>query len=323
MPSCTGPLQSAKAIATDIKLAHSVFALPFAVLGAFMAGPTPTAHRDLWFQFIGKLLLVIACMVLARTWAMILNRLADRSIDARHERTKGRAFASGRVRPGVGWVVAIACAAGFVAVTWVFDYSYGNPWPLRLSLPVLAWLALYSWSKRFTWLCHLVLGVALAMSPIAAALAVRPQSVLETPALWWLAGFVMLWVAGFDIVYALQDEEFDRAEGLNSIPAKVGTVGAVWAARGAHALALLSLLAAWTSHSDLRGLFGIAAGVVALTLAVEHAVLARSTRAGQRPRLHMAFFTANGIMGLLLGTAGVADMLLAPTPLIIVTFNIF
>lgn len=303
------------AVASDIKIAHSVFALPFAVFGAFLAGPASEAQPagNAWWVFTGKLALVVGCMVLARTWAMLINRLVDRKIDAEHERTKGRVFAAGRAPSVLGWTLAALCAAGFVGLTFLFRALFDKPnsWPLFLSIPVLAFLAFYSWTKRFTWLCHAVLGLALAISPVAAALAVRPEALLNTPTLWWSAAFVALWVAGFDIIYALQDEEFDRSKGLRSIPAKLGAAGAVWAARMAHGMALVTILAAWTSHTSLGWLFGAAAALAAGLLALEHTLLARSAKGeGAKPRLHMMFFTINGVVSIILGAAGCADLVL-------------
>lgn len=309
-----------RAVAADIKLAHSVFALPFAVLGAFLArGASATGEEGArsaareWWNFLWQLALVVACMVLARTWAMLVNRLADRRLDAENERTKGRAFASGRVGPVLGWTLAGAAAGLFIAACGVFLWLFKNPWPLYLSPLVLAWLAFYSYTKRFTAACHLVLGVSLALSPIAAAIAVRPEAILSTPTLWWLAGFVALWVAGFDMIYAIQDEAFDRTKGLHSIPAKIGPYGAVWAARTLHGMSMVALLASWTS--DVRLGWWYAAGVVMVfaLLVVEHVVLARSGRGtGEKPRLHAFFFTLNGVVSLAMGAAGVADLLTGP-----------
>jgi 4-hydroxybenzoate polyprenyltransferase len=295
-------------IAADIKLAHSVFALPFAVLGAFMAGPRPGAAPSAWTQFAVKLGIVVVCMVLARTWAMLVNRLVDRRIDAANARTARRVFAAGSLRPSQGWLVALACAALFIAATGLFWWFFANPWPLYLSVPVLAWISFYSFTKRFTALCHLFLGGALAASPLAAAIAIDPES-LRTAALWWLAGFVLLWVAGFDVIYALQDEAFDREKGLSSIPARLGSRGAQWAARGLHLGAALMLAAAWTSHGRLNVLFGAGVAIVLGLLVLEHAIVAASARRGLAG-LNMAFFTVNGVVSCVLGALGVADLLL-------------
>lgn len=298
-------------LASDIKLAHSVFALPFAIFGAFLAGfggPSPMP----WPRFAGVLVLILLCMVLARTWAMLVNRLLDRRIDAQNPRTAKRVFAAGSVSAAKGWVIAAGCAAGFVLVCAGFQWLFHNRWPVILSVPVLAWLAFYSITKRFTALCHLVLGVALALSPVAAAIAVRPESLGATPSLWWTAAFVTAWVAGFDIIYALQDEQFDRGAGLSSIPAALGASGAAWVARGLHLVAIGALLSVWTSNRHLGPLFAGAIVAVAGLLVVEHGLLAASFRgaASRRPGLHMAFFTLNGVMSCLVGAAGCADILM-------------
>lgn len=296
-----GPLGSLVVAAGDIKLAHSIFALPFAILGAFLARPADEA----WPRFAAQAAIVVACMVCARTWAMLINRLVDRDIDAENVRTRGRAVASGRLSVTTGWVLAGLAAAAFVGATALFQVFFGNWWPLWLSVPVLAWIAFYSFTKRFTALCHLFLGGALGISPVAAAIAVRPEAVLHTPALWWLAAFVVLWVAGFDVIYALQDMEFDQRRGLFSIPAALGERGAIWAARALHAVAFVVLLAAWTSHAKLAWLFASGMGVVAFVLIMEHVIVARRGRAG----IPMAFFTLNGVVSCVLGVAGCVDLL--------------
>lgn len=298
----------AGAMARDIKLAHSVFALPFAVLGAFLA--RKTEWPGTW-GFVGQLGLVVACMVSARTWAMLVNRLVDRGIDARNPRTSGRAFASGRVSAASGWAAALLAAGVFVAGASMFGVLYGNWWPARLAAPVLAWIGFYSLTKRFTALCHVVLGVSLAASPVAAAIAVNPSSVIEplwppsVPSVWLLGLMVAAWVAGFDIIYSLQDVEVDRREGLRSVPARLGVRGAIWTSRGLHALALVFLAGAWAADGTLGWLFGAAVVLVGALLVMEHVVLARRGQAG----LDMAFFTLNGVVACVLGAAGLVDLL--------------
>lgn len=297
-----GLAQAAKVALSDIKLAHSIFALPFAILAAFAARPP----QSTWSTFAGQLVIVLACMILARTWAMLVNRLADRDIDARNERTARRALASGRLSPAQGWAIALTCAAMFVIGAAMFWLFFSNRWPSLLSIPVLAWIAFYSFTKRFTWLCHLFLGGALAASPIAAAIAIDPASLSRTPMLWSLAGMVALWVAGFDVIYAIQDMEVDRREGLSSIPARLGLHGALWTSRVLHAAAFALLVLAWRSDTRLGALFGAALVPIAGLLVLEHLVLARRGKAG----LNMAFFTLNGIVSCLLGVAGCADILI-------------
>jgi len=297
--------------ASDIKLSHSVFALPFALLAAVVARPESEGWRESGI----KVALVVVCMVLARTWAMLVNRLADAAIDRENPRTAGRAFASGRLGMGEGWAMAWGSAAGFVAVAAMFGVLFANWWPAWLAAPVLAWIALYSWMKRVTWACHLVLGTALAASPVAAAIAVDPGAVglaggaglageVGAAMVWWLAGMVVLWVAGFDVIYALQDVEFDRSRGLFSVPASLGVPAAIWISRAMHAGAWVMLVMAWRSEPRFGVVFGVAVVLVAGLLAAEHAVLARRGKAG----LEMAFFTLNGVVSVVVGVLGCVDV---------------
>jgi len=286
--------------ATDIKLTHSVFALPFAILGAVLARPLD----ERWGVSAQKLALVVVAMVLARTWAMLVNRIADARIDAENPRTARRAVASGRLPARQAKLFAAACALLFVGVCAAFWLLFKNPWPVALCVPVLAWLALYSFAKRFTAACHLLLGTALAISPIAACLAVNPPHALH-PSILLLAGFVALWVAGFDVLYALQDEAFDRAKGLYSIPAWLGANRAAWVSRAMHAGAAACLFFAWRSEPRFGALFAAAVALAAVLLVIEHLVLIRRGLAG----LPMAFFTINGCVSLAVGTAGVIDAL--------------
>lgn len=294
-------LARAGLIAGDIKLAHSVFALPFALLGYFLARDPATGG------LLVRLVLIVACMVLARTWAMVVNRLADRGFDAENPRTRRRVFASGRLGVGDGIAALAACAVLFQLAAGLFWVVDGNAWPAILALPVLGWIAFYSFTKRFSVLCHLFLGSALAASPLAAAIAAGPARLVDTPGLWWLSGMVLLWVAGFDVVYALQDIEFDRARGLRSIPQRLGWRGAVWVSRLLHAGAVVCLVLAWRADARLGPLFAPAMGLVVGLLIAEHVVLSRRGLAG----LPMAFFTLNGLISLVLGAAGIADILRA------------
>lgn len=310
----------------DIKLAHTVFALPFAVLAAFLVAPRGNEGAITWGAFSGQLGLVVVCMVCARTWAMVVNRLADHRFDAANPRTARRAIPGGRVTVWQGWMVALAAAALFWASAGLFWVFYGNAWPAMLAVPVLAWIALYSYTKRFTMLCHLFLGSALAVSPIAAAIAVGGMDVflgggtitnaqgLPAVTLWvpragasilLVALFVMLWVAGFDVAYALQDLDFDKRVGLRSIPARLGVRGALWVSRALHLAAFASLVLVARSGEFGPAFTGATIAVGAL-LVFEHAVLARRGIAG----LPMAFFTVNGIISVTVALAGVADILM-------------
>lgn len=306
-----GPLARAGLAMRDIKLAHSVFALPFAVLGAFLAAPRHDKFGHILLgRFAGMLALVVACMFFARTWAMLVNRVADARIDAANPRTARRAFAAGALTRRDGAMLLAASACGFLLCCAGFGLAFGNWWPLTLGVPVLAWVGFYSFTKRFTFLCHVFLGGALAASPLAAAIAVGGVEALGPgtgPALWWLAGMVLLWVAGFDVIYALQDLDYDRSVGLNSVPARFGWRGAAWISRTMHAAAFACLVGAWRAGDALGPVFGGAVVLVGCVLAFEHVVLARRGHAG----IPMAFFTLNGVVSVALGLAGVADVLAA------------
>lgn len=296
-------------IAADIKIAHSVFALPFAILAAFMAAIPPLATGASspfdWRRFIGQLVLIILAMILARTVAMLANRWIDREIDQRNPRTAQRALASGRLPPAAAIIAIAACAIAFMLVCSAFGLFYGNWWPAILGLPVLAWISAYGYLKRFTALCHIYLGSSLALSPIAAAIAIDPRAVTQ-PGLWLLGGMVLCWVAGFDIIYALQDVEADRAQRLHSLPSRLGVGNAMWISRVLHALAAACLFALALVDHRLGALFLVGAGIASALLLYEHLTVAR----WGTTRIAMAFFTLNGVISCLLGTLGVIDLTL-------------
>jgi len=288
----------------DIKLAHSVFALPFAFLAAFLAARgVPT---------VAQLVLILLCMVVARTYAMLANRLVDRDFDAANPRTAGRALPAGRLQPRDVRLAIGFCALALLAAAAMFGVLEGNWFPLIFAPLVLLWLGLYGYAKRYTLLAHFVLGVALALSPLAAGLAVHPPYLAE-PTLWLLAAFVALWVGGFDIIYAMQDIEVDRRLGLHSIPARLGRPGALISAKAAHLLALLALVFTHRLTPALHttqaipgrevSFFLIGLLIVTGLLLIEH-------RAASRDRFTMAFFTLNGLISLLLAALGITDVLL-------------
>ncbi|MEM9752389.1 MAG: UbiA-like polyprenyltransferase [Planctomycetota bacterium] len=296
------------ALGRDIKLSHTVFALPFALWAAVLAAAS-VDRRPAWTEAI----LVLLCMILARTFAMTVNRLADAGFDAQNPRTAGRAIPAGRMTRRFAAGAIAATAIGFVAAAAGFWIFRGNPWPLLLAPAVLALLASYSFAKRFTALCHVLLGVALASSPIAAAIAIEP-SYLGQSTVWWIAGFVATWVAGFDVIYALADRDVDRQLGLHAIPARFGTNGAVWIARALHVVSLVSLGQAGWGSASLGLATQLAAIAVAVLLITEHVLVAsaltkRKTDAAgkEAPLLHHAFFTVNGVVSLTLGAAGMID----------------
>lgn len=286
------------AVARDIKLSHTIFALPFALLATFLAAGLVQRLPSL-----GEFGLILLCMVLARTFAMAVNRWADAGIDAQNARTLGRALPSGRVQRSTVLAIAGLCAAGFIKACVLFWLVFDNLWPAALSIPVLLVLAGYSFTKRFTWVCHLVLGFALALSPVAAAIAIEP-GYLAQPTVWLLSAMVLAWVAGFDILYALQDTDADRELGLYSIPSRLGVGPALWISRGLHLCAAAALSATALVSAQLGTLFASAAGAAVALLLLEHLLVA----GGETKRLNMAFFTVNGVISLLLGAAGIIDI---------------
>jgi len=256
-----------------IKFSHTIFALPFALTGALLAARgLPGGIQVFW---------IILAMVGARTAAMGLNRLIDADIDARNPRTAGRAIPAGLI--GKGMTLAFICAS--LALLLVAAAKL-NPLCLKLSPLAVFFLVLYSYCKRFTALAHVVLGICLAAAPIGAWIAIR--GTLDPPALV-LGGIVLFWVAGFDILYALQDLEFDRAAGLHSIPVALGVNGSLWAARLFH-LVMLALLAMLWLAMGLGSFFMVGIAVVVAMLAYEHWLL----RNGDLTKLDAAFFNMNG-----------------------------
>jgi 4-hydroxybenzoate polyprenyltransferase len=298
------PLAAARVIAADIKLAHSVFALPFALLASFMAAAAPDGQVA-WTRLAGQLALVASAMVLARTAAMLANRLLDRHIDARNPRTAQRALPSGRLGPSTARAALLVSAILFLVVCAAFGVLFGNWWPAALGLPVLAWICAYALLKRFTALCHLYLGSSLALSPLAAALAIHPPALATQPALSLLSSMVLCWVAGFDIIYALQDLEVDRAQGLHSIPVLLGPGLALAASRLLHALAVLCLIGVAWSDPRLGALFSAAVVAVVALLGYEHATV----RAWGEGRAAARVFMVNGIISCLVGALGAVDVL--------------
>ena len=271
-----------------IKFSHTLFALPFAIYAAFLAAdgwPRPAT--------LGKILLA---MIGARSAAMAHNRLADRELDAANPRTARRALPSGAL--SVGFV------RGFLAASILLFLAAAaslNRLTLALSPVALALLLLYSYTKRFTSLSHLVLGLCLGIAPVGAWIAVR-GSFAALPILLGLA--VLFWTAGFDVIYALQDEEHDRRAGLRSIPARFGARRALVGSAIFHAAMVVMLLGVWRLSG--RGAILLAGiGATAAALVYQHAIV----RPGDLSRVNAAFFTANGFVSVTLACCGIADVL--------------
>ncbi len=281
-----------------IRFTHTIFALPFALLAAMMAW-NEGGFR--WQQLLGILL----CMVTARSAAMAFNRLVDRKIDAQNPRTAQRHLPAGILGVGQVTAFALACGFSFVASTLLF---LPNRLPLYLALPVLAFLCGYSYTKRFTSLAHFWLGAALAMSPIAAWIAIRGEQVIQHPGdllpALVLGGAVAAWVAGFDIIYACQDFEFDRKEKLRSIPARLGIAGALRLAAACHALAVAMLAVLPLVYPPFGMLYWAAVVAVAGLLIYEHALV----RPDDLDRVNTAFFKVNAVISMGLLLAGTLDL---------------
>jgi 4-hydroxybenzoate polyprenyltransferase len=267
-----------------IRFSHTVFALPFALTGAALAWKQPPGFQ------LGQLAGILLCMVFARSAAMAFNRLADRRFDAANPRTDRRHLPAGLLTPAAVWLFTAACVAGFILSTTIF-LAYDNPWPLYLSTPVLLFVGAYSYTKRFTVLAHFWLGASLMLAPVAAWIAIRGMTGLLVPAL--LGGAVLFWVAGFDILYACQDVDFDRAARLRSVPAALGVPGALRVALACHAVMLGLLVGLYfAARPDLGAIYLAGVAAVALLLAYEHWLV----RPDDLSRVNQAFLQVNGVI---------------------------
>ncbi len=277
-----------------IKFSHSIFALPFAVLATFLAA---RPRLPSWTQFG----LIVLCMVAARGAAMTFNRLADARIDAANPRTANRPLPTGRISSASAWLFFLAACAFFLLGCAGFWWLDGNAWPLILSIPVIALLCFYSYTKRFTRFSHVVLGATIALAPVAAWIAINPAT-LGAPA-WLLMLAITFWIAGFDLIYACQDVDFDREVGLHSLPAKMSIAAALWSARGCHLVTVAALIAVGLT-AGLGTYYFVGVGFVGVLLIVENALV----HPNDLSRVNLAFFTVNGIVGVVLGGLGVLDI---------------
>ena len=274
-----------------IKFSHTVFALPFALAGALLAARGMPAPEKLFW--------IVLAMVGARTAAMGLNRLIDANIDARNPRTAGRAIPAGLI--GKGMTLGFTLLS--LALLLLAAYRL-NPLCLLLSPLAVLFLVLYSYCKRFTSLAHVVLGICLAAAPIGAWIAIRGS--IDPPALI-LGSAVLFWVAGFDILYALQDLEFDRKAGLHSVPVALGVEGSLWTARVFH-LIMLGLLLGLLVNLGLGAFFMIGILITAGMLLYEHWLL----KDGNLNKLDAAFFNMNGYISVVILVFTAAEVLVSP-----------
>lgn len=264
-----------------IKIEHSIFALPFALVGALLAA-RDAGHLPSWLQIMW----IVVAMVGARSAAMTINRIADLKYDARNPRTASRALPAGQLSVGFAWMFTLAASALLVIAAWQL-----NRLALELSPVALAVLFFYSYTKRFTVLSHFVLGFCLGMSPAAAWIAIRGSLDLR---ILILCAAVTLWVGGFDVLYACQDIEFDKSAGLHSIPKAFGVRGALVVARAMH-IAMVGLLC-WLAQSfHLPWLAWVGIAVVAALLFYEHSLV----KPNDLSKINAAFFTVNGYISLL------------------------
>ena len=332
------PIKMIKTYAGFVKFAHTVFALPFALVGMIVACAVPTGFlfvhqhpeglpragsfdqhaRFMWVT----LTLILLCMVGARSFAMAVNRILDRRIDALNPRTSGREIPAGVLSLPQAWGFAL-----FMALLYFGACALLGPVVLWLSPIPIALMLLYPLTKRFTWFCHLVLGASLGLAPVGAWVAVRtfdpPTWLMADPATglgwaavgellpWLLGGAVALWVAGFDVIYALQDDEFDRELKLHSIPARFGRRGALWISRALHAAsAALFFAFAWVllhpdpvadidtrQYTQLAEWLWAAPALMVAGMAYQHALVKHD----DLRRVNLAFFTVNGVIAVAFG----------------------
>ena len=288
----SGSVSGSKAalFAKLVKVEHSVYALPFAYAGAFLAaGGAPTWSQLLW---------ITLAMVGARSAAMALNRLIDAEVDARNPRTAARELPAGRLGRREVWLFTLVSVSLLVLSAFQLSEPCRYLWPIPLAAFVL-----YPYTKRFTWFCHYALGLTLGLAPAAAWLAVSGR----LGAVPWLLFFAVgLWVGGFDVMYAIFDLDFDRRNGLHSVPVAVGVHGALIVAAVSH-VAAVALLVAVGVVSDLGLVYWVGLAAVTALLAWPHVDIARRGL----DRVGMSFMTVNGAVGLLYGAVVIAATLWA------------
>jgi len=275
---------------TLVKFEHTIFALPFAYVGAFLAvDGVPSAHDLIW---------ITVAMIGARSLAMGLNRLIDAGIDARNPRTATRELPSGQLSEPQVAIFCLVSLGIFLLAVWQLDPIVRWLWPI----PV-AGFVIYPYLKRFTWLSHLWLGAVDGLAPVGAWVAITGQLPLEA---WLLGAAVACWVAGFDCFYALLDLDFDRREGLKSVATAFGVHGAIWAARILHIATVAFLL--WAGELlDVGVFYWLGVAAVAVLLSYEHALV----RPLNLRRLDAAFFFVNGIISLTFFAFVLVDVLVS------------
>jgi 4-hydroxybenzoate polyprenyltransferase len=285
------PLSSARNYFSLVKFSHTIFALPFAVIGFFLGVRAKGTSPD-WSLFVKVLL----CMVFARTAAMAFNRYADRKVDAENERTRSREIPSGIISPFAAITLVILSSLLFIFTA----YSI-NDLCFYLSPVALAIVLGYSLTKRFTALCHFILGLGLSLAPIGAYLAVTGTFNI-VPLIF--SACVLMWVSGFDIIYALQDEDFDRQHKLFSIPAAVGKKDALMISNIAHALSAILIISAG-AYASFGTWYWIGTSVFIAMLIYQHTLV----KPNDLRKINVAFFTTNGIASVVFAIFVLFDIL--------------
>jgi len=286
-------IQGFKSYLTMVKFAHTIFAMPFALLGFFMGVAVVNSFK--W----ETLLMVVLCMVFARNAAMGFNRFIDRSFDAANQRTAGREIPAGIIQPLSAMVFVVLNAVLFVFTTYFMNSNH-----LAFYLSPLALLVIlgYSLCKRFTSMSHLVLGLGLALAPIGAYIAVCGQFAV-LPGL--LSFMVLFWVSGFDIIYALQDIEFDKSQHLRSIPVRLGIEKSLIFSSLLHFVSFILILSIGFM-GDWHIYYWIGGGIFSFLLLYQHLIV----KAADLSRINLAFFTTNGFASIIFGIFGILDLLL-------------
>jgi 4-hydroxybenzoate polyprenyltransferase len=286
-----------------IRFSHTLFALPFALLAAMMAWAANARSTPpvpfMWRELLG----IVLCMVFARSAAMAFNRLADRRIDAANPRTQQRHLPTGVLSFGSVALFTVACSLGFIACTLLF---LPRNWiPLLASAPVLVFLFSYSYAKRFTQWAHFWLGAALALAPLAAWVAIRGENPEQIAAPLLLCGAVLFWVAGFDIIYACQDYEFDVRQRFRSVPARWGIARALRIAAACHLMMVVLLILLPFSYNAFGWIFWIGVAAMAILLVYEHSLV----RPDDLTRVNRAFFHVNAVLSVGLLIVGGLDLI--------------
>lgn len=307
----SGAVGTAKTFAEIVKFEHSVFALPYALVGALYGAscmalgvvsaeaslPTPWVTAGGWPTLAATLWIAVA-MVGARSFAFVVNRAVDREIDARNPRTAGRAVPAGLVKAWELWLFAAVVLAVYLAAVSQLAPITHRLWPIPLAM-----FLIYPYTKRFTWLCHLWLGACLGLAPVGAWAAVTNS--VSTLAPWLFGLAVTLWTAGFDMIYATQDVECDRRDGVHSVPADLGVGRALRMTFTFHVFTVALLAAAGLfACAGWPYYFGV--GVAAMLLAYENAIVSPADLS----RVNAAFFTTNGVIAIVVLAGALADRLL-------------